>query len=185
MEFWGGKSLRTVLLEDDPPTKSTLIKIFLDAANKLAKLHYREIYFFDMNPDNILLNDNNEVLLSDFEYALRGDLAHFEGWDGGAPGFSPNATIWGTIEAPLKQKLIYKDIFALGNIFLAVIDKKWYLEILQDRLSPFANLDVRSALSKLPKGVQDIYLKTSLLSNERYESTIDLIQDVQGLATYE
>ena len=184
MDFWGKRSLSTALLEKEAPSKGKLIRICLEVAKKLAKLHAQGVYFFDMSPDNILLNDRNEGLISDFEYALHGDLSNFEGWEVGTPGFSPQPALWETIKAPFTQKLVYKDIFALGNIILAIFNRGWYSDMLEARHLPFVDWDIQKPLSKLPKAVQRICYKTNLLSEEKYASIAEFIQDLQTLASY-
>jgi len=127
------------------------IKICLHIAKKLAKLYTRGIYFLDGSPDNILLNDEHDVRLNDFKFALQGYLSDFEGWKVGTPGFTPVAKVWSATQAPLKQKLIYKDVFALGNILLAILNRDWYSNISKNTHPSLAKKheNIKRFLSKL------------------------------------
>ena len=49
---------------------------------------------------------------------------------------------------------------------------------------PFVDWDIQKPLSKLPKPVQRICCKTNLLSEEKYASIAEFIQDLQTLASY-
>lgn len=185
MDFLENESLSSIILERKAIPKATLIRLCIKIGEKLSKLHSRRIYFFDISPTNILIGTSGEVLFVDFEYAVYDEGIHFEGWEVGTPGFYPKATLLEDIDATLAQKLVYKDLFAFGNVVLAVLDHKWYQSILEAKHSFLSDCswNISQTLSGHSELVRSICQKTNLLSSERYASVDELIQDLQGLIT--
>lgn len=186
MEFLENESLGSIILEKKSIPQATLIRLCIKIGEKLSKLHARSIYVADISPTNILIGTSGEVLFVDFEYAVYDEERHFEGWEVGTPGFYPKATLLEDIDATLAQKLVYKDLFAFGNVVLAVLDPKWYHSIAEAKhafLLVDGSWNIPQALAGHSELVRSICQKTNLLSSERYASVDELIQDLQRLAT--
>jgi hypothetical protein len=187
MSVFGEKSLDEILFGNMLLPKDMLLKIFLCIASKIDALHTRYIYFFDLHPGNVLLNDFNEVLLTDFEYAVQRDSDFSESWDVGTQGFYPSPSVWDTLgKISLYKKLIYKDLFALGNVLAALFCPQWYQDVIQEKHqqqgSTFLNWGIEEALPLFPEAVRAICTKTNFGITEQYQSVRELIQDVQQVA---
>ena len=186
MEFFENESLGSIILEKKTIPEATLIRLCIKIGEKLSKLHARSIYVADISPTNILIGTSGEVLFVDFEYAVYDEERHFEGWEVGTPGFYPKATLLEDIDATLAQKLVYKDLFAFGNVVLAVLAPKWYHSIVEAKhafLLVDGSWNISQALAGHSELVRSICQKTNLLSSERYASVDELIQDLQRLVT--
>jgi hypothetical protein len=128
-----------------------------------------------------LLNSVNDVMLTDFEFAIHENFKTFESWDAGTMGFCPNPNSWNSPSISFTQKLVYRDIYALGNILLSCFNRAWYRKVVKEISSASTNWDIDQALSTLPENVQHICRKSNLILDERYESIRDFIQDVKRI----
>jgi tRNA A-37 threonylcarbamoyl transferase component Bud32 len=86
MEYVGGRNLGDVIRESANPKKDSRrkknLKTIKGAGEKFAKVHALNIALGDTKPENIMINKNDEIYLTDFEQASRGgdkvwDVAEF------------------------------------------------------------------------------------------------------------
>lgn len=74
MEYIKGKSLGQYLKEGKIFTISDIMKIGTEAADILVYLHSRKppVYYGDLKPDNLILNEDGRIYLVDFGSSVRG-----------------------------------------------------------------------------------------------------------------
>jgi tRNA A-37 threonylcarbamoyl transferase component Bud32/tetratricopeptide (TPR) repeat protein len=74
MEFIQGRTLRTWLKERDRPWRETL-RLFVEAGHGLEAAHRAGLIHRDFKPDNVLLDDDGRVVVTDFGLARLSDGA--------------------------------------------------------------------------------------------------------------
>jgi len=184
MYVFGNQSLDEILLGQVSFSKKQLMDIYLKIVYKLAKLHRHKVYLLDLHPGNVLVDASNNVLITDFESAFYENLTALEGYEMKTLGFHPSSRLLETINyTSFQQKMIYKDIYALGNILLAIFCPKWYKNITVHKKNKasksYQEQNIKSALDNIPMQIQNICRKTNLMMEEKYESVADFLHDIQ------
>jgi serine/threonine protein kinase len=99
----GHLDLRLLVGREGPIPSDSLLKLAVQAAAILERLHALSIYHGDIKPANFVLDKQDRVSLVDFEKAItgeenRGELK--EGFSGGTHGFSPPEAYLGAAAGP-------------------------------------------------------------------------------------
>lgn len=169
MEDVGGVSLQKLLLDGYVPSIQDVIEVMKQAANILQMMHSKDIVFADLSPDNLIVNQNGQLYVSDLEYAYRDDGPPFPQTIG-TPGFFSR-----TSEFPPR---ISRDIYALGALGHVMLVSNWYRKLFDNQ--PREEAWNRPNLPKAtPTSLQKIIRKC--MSEKTYKSIDKLIIDLEQL----
>ena len=123
MQYVAGQNLREFFLQiksPDAPVRM-ILEFMLRIAEALAAAHRKEIIHFDVKPENILVDERNNFLLTDFNIALDKKRFNLENLGGSERYMAPEQR---QLFTALKQdlpELAYKlddkvDVFSLGQV---------------------------------------------------------------------
>ena len=180
MSIIPGVALEKILIEKKQLSIEQTITIALNLLKALQNLHAQEVIHLDLKPDNILIDDNNEVYLIDF------GLAHHSRYPdllaeemrkgiGSAPYISPEQVV-GVREDSRS------DIFAFGVIVYEMLtgklpfDNPQSLSGLKKRFWAQAK-PLRSIRTDVPPWLQEIVLRClEPFAKDRYQSATHIRQ---------
>lgn len=123
MEYIHGKTLGQLLREERRFSTSELLRYAREIADILAYLHNRKppIYYGDLKPDNLMLDENNRLYLIDLGSAVNGYGSNYKNCRG-TPGFAAPEQYNGKLNAQ-------SDVYAFGKTLSALIDKNKILSL--------------------------------------------------------
>lgn len=119
MPYYGGMNFREFLSNKVILSEKDLLQYFLQITNSVAYLHSRKILHNDLKPQNILMDKENHLILSDFGLAQRVSHRKYVGEN--------QKTIWGSPvylapELPQGYSPTYaSDVYALGIILFILV----------------------------------------------------------------
>jgi serine/threonine-protein kinase len=113
LEFVDGLTLRALL--DRASASGSLpwqiaVALFCDVLQGVQEIHKRGIIHRDLKPENVLIGNNGEVKICDFDLALSEQTERSSGLTG-SPGYMAPETVLG------EKPALASDIFSLGIIF--------------------------------------------------------------------
>ncbi len=185
MEYISGGALKASLGKPMPPAEAAAL--LAPVARALHYAHQQRIVHRDVKPENILINDSGQPMLSDFGIIKLMDVEESQGLTGtgrvvGTPAYMSPEQIRG------REVDGRSDIYSLGVVFFEMVTgKKPYnaatpIELSMQHLHapiPKAKQFVRD----LPAEVDHIIVKSLAKSPEdRYQTMLALAQDLEKLS---
>lgn len=186
MEYLEGKSLRQYIREIplDLRTKVTIIR---DIASALQVIHDKDLCHRDIKPDNIILTNQMQAILTDFGVVRvpESDLTQTAQFIGSPAYLSPEGYRYGKTD----QR---SDIFALGIVaYELLLGRKPFvgenISELSRRILRAHPLEPQKLQPEFPRQLQAILARMLKKDpDERYPQTAELVQALDGfLETYD
>jgi serine/threonine protein kinase len=123
----------------------TMIEVFRNLSSALQILHDRGVAFGDLSPGNIMISEDRQVRLIDFEAACRPGIDQPAKMQ--TPGFAPlDEESWGCIEA---------DLYALGALMLHYLVPSVAISVHDPSFTARALKRV-SEVTPVPRGFMDL-----------------------------
>jgi|GEM_PF-2796852 len=119
-ELIHGVTLQSLVPSDGLPEDEAL-RLTSKVARIADRLHQAEVVHGDIKANNVLVNDDDQVTLVDFNVSRQADPAQLkEGFPGGTlPAMSPEAIVGVAADVDLRQ-----DVYALGTLLYYCISRK-------------------------------------------------------------
>jgi tetratricopeptide (TPR) repeat protein len=128
MEYLPGGDLHTLVQEEGPLNRSTLLKVTTDICRALDTLHARNVIHRDIKPENILIAQPNHFKLADFGLAHANVIAADSPDD--ATGPQPGTLLYMSPEQALGREVTTRsDIYSLAVVLYEAITGRYYLDI--------------------------------------------------------
>jgi serine/threonine protein kinase len=128
MEYLPGGDLQTLVQEEGPLNRSTLLKVTTDICRALDTLHARNVIHRDIKPENILIAQPNHFKLADFGLAHASAMAADSPDD--ATGPQPGTLLYMSPEQALGREVTLRsDIYSLAVVLYEAITGRYYLDI--------------------------------------------------------
>jgi serine/threonine protein kinase len=126
MEYLSGGDLHTLIDENGPLDRSTLLKVMSHVCHALETLHARNIIHRDIKPENILIAQEGQFKLADFGLAhIRQTYAHSLN---DAVGPQPGTLLYMSPEQALGEEVtILSDIYSLAVVLYEAMTAHYYL----------------------------------------------------------
>lgn len=186
MDYVNGLSLQQILAREGALKPSTTVMLFKQLAAVMASLHAKGVFYRDLKPGNIMVQEG-QIKLLDFGISEVVDKDNrFIREPLGTKGYAPPEQ--GVVG---KQYDFRSDIYAFGvslfqtltGVSPSVFQSK-EVEVdgkVVSRIDQSIPLDIRSLKSTLPEGLQEIVLKcTKLDPDERYQTFSEVIYSLQN-----
>lgn len=184
MPYYKNGSLKQ-LIETKFLSIREVIRYSIQFLSGLNNIHSKGLLHFDIKPDNILLSDSNEALLSDFGLSKAMDNFGFANPDGIYPKQVPPETFTST------QKTLHFDIYLSGltiyrllngnnhyNNQLTYATKQDYIQAIITGNFPNRN----SYLPHIPLKLQRVVNKAlSINIADRHQSVLELINELNAI----
>lgn len=181
MPYYGNGSLKQ-LIDKRFLTIREVIRYSIQFLSGLNNIHSKGLLHFDIKPDNILISDSNEALLSDFGLSKAMDTLGFANPDGIYPKQVPPETFVST------NKTIHFDIYLAGLTIYRLLNgnnhynsqfqfssKQDYINAIVQGHFPNRN----SYLTHIPLKLQRIVNKAlSVNIPDRHQSVLELINEL-------
>ncbi len=177
MEEFGSHSLHEILL-DHSFSLMDKIKLIISTTEHLAIMHDMEIYFFDLSPDNIRVENREHVKLVDFEYANAKNSPILDS-EVGTVGFYYDLLKTRISSKNDTKSFIYRDIYAIGSLLLAAACPKWYESLKENKLE--VDWGSCNFMGELSREIKEIVLKTRPDSTHSYQSMKLLLNELKTL----
>ncbi|HEY5005341.1 MAG TPA: bifunctional serine/threonine-protein kinase/ABC transporter substrate-binding protein [Ktedonobacteraceae bacterium] len=170
MDYVASGSLRATYAAGTRLSLETVIVYIKQVADALQYAHDRHVIHRDIKPENLLLNERQEIMLSDFGLALFSPR----------PGFLSQQEMAGTLPYTAPEQIRGKPVFASDQYSLAIVTYEWLCGQL-----PFSGVDVdvmmghftaappplRSKNSSVPQAVEDVIMKALAKDpSQRYDT---------------
>jgi serine/threonine protein kinase len=184
MPYYKNGSLKQ-LIDTRFLTIREVLRYSIQFLSGLNNIHSKGLLHFDIKPDNILLSDSNEALLSDFGLSKAMDNFGFANPDGIYPKQVPPETFAST------QKTLHFDIYLAGLTIYRLLNgnEHYYNQLTygnqQDyinaiRTGNFPNRD--SYLPHVPLKLQRIINRAlSIDIADRHQTVLELINDLSSV----
>jgi tetratricopeptide (TPR) repeat protein len=128
MEYLPGGDLHTLVQEEGPLNRSTLLKVTTDICRALDTLHARNVIHRDIKPENILIAQPNHFKLADFGLAHANVIAADSPDD--ATGPQPGTLLYMSPEQALGREVTTRsDIYSLAVVLYEAITGRYYLDV--------------------------------------------------------
>lgn len=180
MEYVKGKTLKEYIIEHSPIAPEQAVKIMKQLASALAHAHHNQIVHRDIKPQNILMDEEGNVKISDFGIAMA--LS--------ATSYTQTNSVLGTVhylspeQARGGNATKKSDIYSLGIVMY---------ELLTGRL-PFSGESavsialkhlqtetpsLREIVPTIPQSLENVVLKaTAKNAQHRYQSADEMDEDL-------
>ncbi|TAA70436.1 Stk1 family PASTA domain-containing Ser/Thr kinase [Planococcus salinarum] len=180
MEYVEGKTLKEYIIEHSPIAPERAVKIMKQLASALAHAHHNQIVHRDIKPQNILMDEEGNVKISDFGIAMA--LS--------ATSYTQTNSVLGTVhylspeQARGGNATKKSDIYSLGIVMY---------ELLTGRL-PFSGESavsialkhlqtetpsLREIVPTIPQSLENVVLKaTAKNAQHRYQSADEMNEDL-------
>jgi serine/threonine protein kinase/ABC-type branched-subunit amino acid transport system substrate-binding protein len=179
MDYVASGSLRTIYPTGTYLSLDTVVTYIKQAAEALQYAHERHVIHRDIKPENLLLNDQQEVMLSDFGLALFAPR----------PGFLSQQEMAGTVPYTAPEQLRGKPVFASDQYSLAIVAYEWLCgqppftgvdaEVMISHFSS-APPSLRSRNEGIPQAVEDVIMKALAKDPaERYATILAFAQALE------
>ncbi len=134
MEYLAGGDLHSLVHDEGPLNRSTLLKVTTDICLALDTLHARNVIHRDIKPENILIAQPNHFKLGDFGLAHANVIATDSLDD--ATGPQPGTLLYMSPEQALGREVTTRsDIYSLAVVLYEAVTGHYYLDV------DFRNID--------------------------------------------
>lgn len=181
MPYYSNGSLKQ-LIDQRFLTIREVIRYSIQFLSGLNNIHSKGLLHFDIKPDNILISDSNEALLSDFGLSKAMDTLGFANPDGIYPKQVPPETFLST------NKTIHFDIYLSGLTIYRLLNgnKHYYSQFnfpnQQDYITAIVHghfPNRSSYLPHIPLKLQRIVNKALNVNiSDRHQSVLELINEL-------
>jgi serine/threonine protein kinase/energy-coupling factor transporter ATP-binding protein EcfA2 len=179
MDFVPGNNLRLLFPADSTLSLDVVVNYIKQTAAPLQYAHDRGVIHRDIKPENLLLNEQQQVMLSDFGLALLApspDLLSLQDIAGTAPYAAP-------------EQLRGKPVFASDQYALGIIAYEWLCghrpfegedaEVIMQHIST-PPPRIRKEKPSIPAAVEDVVLKALAKdSQQRFPSVMAFAQKLE------
>lgn len=176
-EYLKGQSLAKRILSKKPISFKSCINYMLSIAKIIKFLHEKNIYIFDLAPQNIFLS-RTRIKIIDFEHAYGEGGPDFAGWELVTRGFAPSLAILRDETVDFYRRLVLRELFALGSIFLSLLCPRWYKDIIKFKTKTKNHYASAKYIQTLPQCFKHVLNKT-LLFKDSYETVDAFINDLE------
>ncbi len=187
MEYIHGQTLKHYIQMNGPLTPEEALPIMKQLVSGIAHAHYNGIIHRDIKPQNILMDDDFNVKITDFGIAMALD----------ATAHTKTNSIIGTVhylspeQARGKMATKKSDIYSLGIVFYELLTGKLpfaaetavaiALKHLQEETP-----SVRAQNPSIPQSVENVILKaTAKKEIDRYQSATEMYDDLETVLSPE
>lgn len=184
MPYYANGSLKQ-LIDTRHLSIREVIRYSIQFLSGLNNIHSKGLLHFDIKPDNILLSDSNEALLSDFGLSKAMDNFGFASPDGIYPKQVPPETFAST------QKTLHFDIYLAGLTIYRLLNgnQHYYSQFTFPTQQEYINAitggnfpNRNSYLPHIPLKLQRIVNKAlSVNLSDRHQSVLELINELSGV----
>lgn len=172
MEYIEGTNLNTLLLSKKPLKRVDVIPLFSQLLEAVGVLHKLGYFMVDNSPDNILIDRNGKLYLTDFEYVFRKGGLPLNNI--GTPGFYPHSEKEDSNISMKYQELMKRDLYALGALLYVLLSPRWYKKIV-----PSSDIVQYWNRPSLPKTIPGFLRK--IVQGATSEKTFESIQEMRGM----
>jgi serine/threonine protein kinase/Tfp pilus assembly protein PilF len=128
MEYLSGGDLHTLVQQDGPLNRSTLLKVTTDICTALETLHARNVIHRDIKPENILIAQPNHFKLADFGLA-HANIIPTDSTDD-ATGPQPGTLLYMSPEQAWGREVtVRSDIYSLAVVLYEAVTGYYYLDV--------------------------------------------------------
>lgn len=170
MDYVASGSLRTIYPAGTSLSLDTIVIYIKQVAGALQYAHDQHVIHRDIKPENLLLNERQEVMLSDFGLALFAPRLSFLSQQGMA----------GTLPYAAPEQLRGKPVFASDQYSLAIVVYEWLcgqlpfhgedVEVMMDHFSS-PPPPLRSKNTSISQAVEDVIMKALAKDpSQRYDT---------------
>lgn len=184
MPFYKNGSLKQ-LIDSRFLTIREALRYSIQFLSGLNNIHSKGLLHFDIKPDNILLSDSNEALLSDFGLSKAMDNFGFANPDGIYPKQVPPETFVST------QKTLHFDIYLAGLTIYRLLNgnEHYYNQLTYASQKDYVNAirsgsfpNRNSYLPHVPLKLQRIINKALSVSiGDRHQTVLELINELSAV----
>lgn len=190
MPFYKNGSLKKRISDGKYLTIREVIRYSIQFLSGLNHIHSKGLIHFDIKPDNILISDSNEAMLSDFGLAL---YTNVYGFCQSKAFYTPHVTpeqLYGL------QQTIKNDIYQAGVTMYRMVNGNDFLyqqipntgddlmngKILAEAIVKGKFPDRKFYLPHVPKKLKKIIKKCIEPNpNDRYDNTLQIINDLSSI----
>ena len=184
LQYFDGQPFIQFIRESIHSTK-VLVQIAIQIAQIIGDIHQQKIIHKDINPNNILINNENEIKIIDFGLATKytlntQNLANPEHLEGTLAYLSPEQT--GRMNRSVDERT---DLYSLGVVFYEMFTgqlpfgEKDKMELIHAHIAK-APKPLTKIKKEIPKILSDIILKLlSKNAENRYQSAFGLKHDLE------
>lgn len=184
MPYYKNGSLKQ-LIDTRFLTVREVLRYSIQFLSGLNNIHSKGLLHFDIKPDNILLSDSNEALLSDFGLSKAMDNFGFANPDGIYPKQVPPETFVST------KKTLHFDIYLAGLTIYRLLNgnEHYYNQLTYSNQQDYINAiqtgnfpNRNSYLPHVPLKLQRIVNKAiSIDIADRHQTVLELINDLSSV----
>lgn len=191
MPFYKNGSMKKKISEGEYLTIREVVRYSIQFLSGLNHIHSRGLIHFDIKPDNILISDSNEAMLSDFGLALYTDVY---GFSEAKASYTPHITPEQLLGL---QQTIKNDIYQAGLTIYRMVNGNnlLYMQIptigassvlnnttFKDNIIKGKFPDRKLYLQHVPKRLKKIIKKCIEPNpNDRYENALQIINDLSSI----
>jgi len=181
MEFISGRTLKDIVKNDGPIEIEKAIKISKAICNGLSAAHKKEIIHRDLKPQNIMIDENDHVYITDFGLAksIKEENVSHTGLVIGTPQYIP-PELWKGEVADKRS-----DIYSLGIIMYEMVTGEELFQSDSDYgyLQKHVNEEPEfpdEIIDKLPSFYNNVILKCLFKDRaKRYQDCSDIYRDLE------
>lgn len=190
MPFYKNGSLKKRISDGNYLTIREAIRYSIQFLSGLNHIHSKNLVHFDIKPDNILISDSNEAMLSDFGLAL---YANVYGFCKSQAFYTPHVT---PEQLCGLQQTIKNDIYQAGVTMYRMVNGNEYFyrqipntgdnltdgQILAEAIIKGKFPDRKLYLPHVPKKLKKIIKKCIEPNpNDRYDNTLQIINELASI----
>ena len=163
MQYLQGRCLREMIISSQNFDMNTIIDITIKTALHIKKLHFINLYFLELCPDNIIILPNNTLKLIDCDLCYTDGAPEFIGWNYGTPGFFPSLNVLEGTCVKESDWFYLRDIYALGSILFSLLFPNWYKDLFLGTSKRKSHQVKLNLINSLPNELQNLISRSMLL----------------------